>query len=240
MSKLAQRRQQQKETKPKEETSSGSRIQCVTVQGDTDIHDLVKSHYQGRELKKKGEGLYGRARRLYKKISTILLQDRSANRPKQFKYTANLTVKRKATQEDVDTGKALDIGDVISVPIEHTVSVNVKEDGYGKFDDATLDEVVEIVGQEFVDAYITTHIEASVDFSLVPTDKEDPVCNLLDEINDYVCPPDEDGNREFDVIKWKINNVPNSAFHEARGTKLTAEQDQKLNDLVPMTMAFGR
>ncbi len=228
---LANIRQKAKSAQPKTETSSGSRIQMVAVEGEEDEnYDLVESHFFGKQLKKEGEGLLGRARRLYANLTRQLLKDRTPNRPKQFKFSAKIREERNATQDDVELGRAAKIGDIIVDIHDHTTTVNVRENGYRAFDDNVLEQVTAIVGQQFVDSYITTHIEGKVDFSLVSQDKHDDVAALLGNINEFC---------GADVIEWEITNKPNSSFHVARAS-LTTEQDAKLNDVVPMTLAFGR
>ena len=204
---LADRRNKAKTAQPKTETSSGSRIQAVQVQGEDPNFELIHAHWEGKQLKKTGEAALGRARRLYNVVKQKLFEDRSQDRPKQFKFSA-----------------------MISPDTEHTVTINVRENGYGTFDDTTLDKVREIVGDQFVDAYITTHIEAKVDFSIVPEDKHDAVEALTEQINQLV---------GAEVVSWEFTNRPNSAFHPAR-TQLTKTQDMQLDELVPTTMAFGR
>lgn len=204
---LADRRNKAKSTQPKTETSSGSRIQVVQVQGEDPNFELIHAHWEGKQLKKTGEAAFGRARRLYNVVKQKLFEDRSQDRPKQFKFSAK-----------------------ISPETEHTVTINVRENGYGTFDDNTLDKVVKITGEEFADAYFTTHIEAKVDFSLVPEDKHDAVEALTEQINELV---------GSEVVTWEFTNKPNSAFHAAR-SKLTTEEDMELDELVPVTMAFGR
>lgn len=204
---LADRRNKAKTAQPKTETSSGSRIQAVQVQGEDPNFELIHAHWEGKQLKKTGEAALGRARRLYNVVRQKLFENRSKDRPKQFKFSA-----------------------MISPETEHTVTINVRENGYSTFDDNTLDKVREIVGDQFVDAYITTHIEAKVDFSLVPENKHDAVEALTEEINQIV---------GAEVVSWEFANKPNSAFHEAR-SQLNKTQDMQLDELVPTTMAFGR
>lgn len=161
MSVLANRRKQAQADSPKKETSSGSRIEYVSV-GES-LQDFVENHYFGKINKKDGEGLIGRARNLYKYVINKLLEDRSQERPKQFKFTGQ-----------------------IEGAGEHVVTVNVKEQGYRAIDDGTLGEVREICGDAFTDAHFKLRIQGNVDFSLIPEDKHDAVASKLEEIDAIV------------------------------------------------------
>jgi len=161
MSVLANRRKQAQAGSPKKETSGGSRIEYVAV-GES-LQDFVENHYFGKINKKDGEGLIGRARHLYKYVINKLLEDRSQERPKQFKFTGQ-----------------------IEGAGEHVVTVNVKEQGYRAIDDGTLGEVREICGDAFTDAHFKLRIQGNVDFSLIPEDKHDAVATKLEEIDEIV------------------------------------------------------
>jgi|11_taG_2_1085331.scaffolds.fasta_scaffold13158_5 hypothetical protein len=226
---LDQIRKQQKQKQPEKTSSTGSRIQVVSVENE-EILELVRSHYEGKTSKKEGEAKLSRARRLYAIVANKLLKDRSKERPKQFKFNAKLEVERTAEEHDVDFGHATNIGDKIKEVVDHTTTINVREQGYGSFDDGTLDDIKGLLGDSFPDTYITTHVEAKVDFSLVPTDKQEAVIALLSQVNEFV---------GTEVINWEIKNKPNSMFHQAR-TELTEEQDRKLNEILPISLAFGR
>lgn len=188
------------------ETSSGDRIEIIEVADTDPNHALVALHFQGKALKKEGEAMFGKARRLYQQVVAKLLSNRASDRPKQFKFTAN-------------------VGGT-----EHTTTVNVREHGYSTFDDSTLDKVKGITGDQFVDAHITRNISAKVDFSLVPTDKQDAIAEHLMQINTML---------GVDVVEVDVLNRVQSSFHEAR-TSLTEDQDIALNKLVPVTCSFGR
>ncbi|MBL18548.1 MAG: hypothetical protein CMC82_01790 [Flavobacteriaceae bacterium] len=188
------------------ETSSGDRIAVVEVGYNDPDQALIVAHFQGKALKKEGEAMFGKARRLYNKVIETLLSNRASERPKQFKFSG-------------------DVGGN-----EHIVTINVRENGYQSFDDATLDKVKNIVGDSFVDSYITKNISAKVDFSLVPTDKQDEIAAHILAVNTML---------GTDVVQVDINNKPKTSFHEARAG-LTEEQDKALNKLVPISCAFGR
>ena len=150
--------------------------------------------------------MFGKARRLYQQVISALLSNRASDRPKQFKFTANVA------------------------GTEHTTTVNVRENGYSTFDDSTLDKVKAITGEQFVASHITRKVSAEVDFSLVPTDKQDEIAAHLLAVNTML---------GTDVVGVNVENRVQSTFHEAR-TSLTEEQDIALNKLVPITCAFGR
>ncbi|MEK9984349.1 MAG: hypothetical protein VW879_06380 [Opitutae bacterium] len=197
---------QKADTSPKEETSSGDRIEIVEVATHDPNHALVESHFKGKMLKKEGEALFGKARRLYNVVIQSLLENRASDRPKQFKFEA-------------------DVGGTT-----HTTTVNVRENGYSTFDNATLEKVKAITGEDFVAANIVQNISAKVDFSLVPSDKQDEVAAHLMKVNELA---------GADVVEIAVSNKMKSGAHQARAG-LTIEQDQKLNKLVPITCAFGR
>ena len=189
-----------------EETSKGERIEIIEVAPSTNEYDLVACHHQGKLLKKEGEAQFGRARRLYNIVVQRLLNNRASDRPKQFKFSADIC------------GES------------HTTTVNVRENGYSSIDNDTLAKVRAIVGDEFVSSYITTHIEGKVDFSLVPTDKQDAVAAHLLQLNQIV---------GTDIVQVKVTNKPKTSFHEARAS-LPEETDALLNKHMPITCAFGR
>lgn len=188
------------------ETSSGDRIEIVEVADTDPNHALVALHFQGKALKKEGEAMFGKARRLYQQVVSTLLSNRASGRPKQFKFNAN-------------------VGGT-----EHTATVNVRENGYSTFDDSVLDKVKAITGDQFADAHITRNISATVDFSLVPTDKQDLIAEHILAVNTML---------GVDVVDVEVKNRVQSSFHEGR-TNLTEDQDIALNKLVPITCAFGR
>ena len=195
----------QASNEPKE-TSKGERIQIVEVAPTSDEHELVSCHHQGKLLKKEGEAQFGRARRLYNKVIQSLLANRASERPKQFKFKTDICGE------------------------DYTATINVRENGYSSIDNDTLAKVKAIVGDEFVSSYITTHIEGKVDFSLVPTDKQDAVAAHLLQLNQLV---------GTDIVQVNVTNKPKTSFHEARAS-LSEETDALLNKHMPITCAFGR
>ena len=140
-------------------TSTGDRIEIIEVGDNDTIKDqLINCHFKGKMLKKEGEALFAKARRLTKYAVEKLLADRTSNRPKQFKFE----------------------GKVGSVA--HTVSVNVCSGAYGALD-ADAVECIESLG---LGAHVAQNVTAKVDFSKVPNDKQDMIASKLLELNSLV------------------------------------------------------
>jgi hypothetical protein len=157
-------------------------------------------------------------------VRHLLIQDRRAERPKQYVFGS---------------------GDKVC-------KVTVKEGGYGRLDVEAYDEVKELVGEEWAKTYITESIVASIDFSMVPKEKEAKVFEVLDKLNGFIgAKPktDKDGEPEIDedtgeqvtqdFVEYNVGYKPNSMFHEARAG-LTSEIDADLDELTPVAVAFGR
>ena len=110
----------------------------------------------------------------------------------------------------------------------------------------------ELVGEEWANTYITESIVASIDFSMVPKEKEAKVFEVLDKLNEFIgAKPklDKDGEPEIDedtgeqimqdFVEYNIGYKPNSMFHSARAG-LSSEIDADLDELTPVVVAFGR
>jgi hypothetical protein len=205
-------------------TTKDKRIQVVTCAGDDSLSELVDAYVEGKQLHKTANALYGKARRIYNHVRHLLIQDRRAERPKQYVFGS---------------------GDKVC-------KVTVKEGGYGRLDVEAYDEVKELVGEEWAKTYITESIVASIDFSMVPKEKEAKVFEVLDKLNGFIgAKPktDKDGEPEIDedtgeqvtqdFVEYNVGYKPNSMFHEARAG-LTSEIDADLDELTPVAVAFGR
>lgn len=223
----------QKQTQGKATTSTkDKKIQYVSCTGDHSfLSELVDKFVKGRQKNKEGKSLYGTARRLYNHVTELLLANRSADRPKNFVFKGSVQ----------DDGS------------RHLCTINVRTNGYGKIDMDAIERIKEITGDEFVQTYITESIVAKVDFALVPEDKKDKVVEVLTKLNSFIgAKPrvDADGDAVLDketgeqlmqeFVEFDFGYKPNSMFHSARATELTQEQDEELNSIVPIIMAFGK
>lgn len=213
-------------------TTKDKRIQYVSCTGDeSHLSELVDAYAEGKQQQKTGRALYGKARRLYNHVRHLLIQDRRAVRPKQYVFNGSL---------NHETGA------------ENVCRVTVKEGGYARIDIETFDNVKELVGEEWAKTYITESIVASIDFSMVPKEKEAKVFEVLDKLNEFIgAKPklDKDGEPEIDedtgeqimqdFVEYDVGYKPNSMYHEARAG-LSSEIDADLDDLTPVSLAFAR
>ena len=153
---------QKAKSKPKA-TTKDKRIQYVSCTGDDDhLSELVDAYAEGKQKQKTGKALYGTARRLYNHVRNLLIQDRRAERPKQYIFNGS-------------EGKVC--------------KVTVKEGGYTRIDVETFEDVKELTkghDPNWADTYITESIVASIDFSMVPKDKEAKVFEVLGKLNQFI------------------------------------------------------
>lgn len=205
-------------------TTKDKRIQVVSCAGDDSLSELVDAYVEGKQLHKTANALYGKARRIYNHVRHLLIQDRRAERPKQYAFSS---------------------GDKVC-------KVTVKEGGYGRIDVDTFEDVKELVGEEWAKTYITESIVASIDFSMVPKEKEAKVFEVLGKLNEFIgAKPKVDKNGEpeldedtgeqvmQDFVEYNVGYKPNSMYHEARAG-LSSEIDADLDELTPVAVAFGR
>jgi len=208
MSRLEERRKKQAQSAPPPKTSSGDRVTVIDASSssDTTIQQALNDNYMGKLKAAEGKELIDKSRVIHRVVREMVLNNRAADRPKMFRFK----------------------GQTYGVP--HQMSVQVKEGGYGEFDDKTRERIVAITGEAFVKNSVTETTSCVVDFSLVPADKQDEVDGLLEQINE-VC--------GTDVAVWKFGNKPKTDFHKDR-TKLTIEQDRQLERILPACIAFSK
>ena len=210
---LAKHREQAASKKAPATSSSGDRIKVIDADGeDPKIAELVIEHYHGKLLEKDAKKHLMRAGGLKREVLERTLDTRTAERPKQFKFTA-----------------ALPGGQ------EHVVTINVRENGYASFDEPTRAKLVDIVGEEFLDVAVTQTTHCTVDFSLVPEDMHEEVYEHLMKVNE-MCGSE---GKPAEIVDIKFMNVPKTTFHEER-TKLNKRLDRELEKIVPTSVAFGR
>lgn len=208
MSRLEERRKKQAQSAPPAKTSSGDRVTVIDASSssDTTIQQALNDNYMGKLKAAEGKELIDKSRVIHRVVREMVLKNRAADRPKMFRFK----------------GQAYGVA--------HQMSVQVKEGGYGEFDDKTREQIIAITGEAFVKNSVTETTSCVVDFSLVPADKQDEVDGLLEQINE-IC--------GADVAVWKFGNKPKSDFHKDR-TKLTIEQDRQLERILPAAIAFSK
>ncbi len=189
-----------------EQTGSGDRIQIIEVSESDEMHQLMTEHMQAKMYKAEQEKAMGRARRLYQIVRQMIMGNRAQDRPKQFKLHGMIMGK------------------------DHTTTINVKENGYRALTSDQIARITAITGEQWVQANITKRTEASVDFTLVPADKQDAVARHLLETNMIA---------GASVVSVETKHVPKSSYHGAR-TELAEETDAQLEKINPMSCAFGR
>lgn len=208
--KLAEARKKAQSTTVTED--SADRLHIVEVadlenEASQEVHDLLMSHKLGKQMKKEGTAMFKRAGRIHLQVMEMLFADRSQERPKMFRFTTTDAM-----------GES------------YSANVVVKEGGYKDFDDDTRDRIAKIVGQEWYDKYFTSRIQGSVNFNMVPGDKQEEVYEMLMAINKAV---------GADVAEVSFTNRPLANFHSARAD-LLQEQDVKLDKEIKMPIAFSR
>jgi hypothetical protein len=187
-----------------EQTGSGDRIQIIDVADGDEMHQLMQEHMQAKMYKAEQEKAMGRARRLYHR--EMIMGNRAQDRPKQFKLHGNVLGK------------------------DHTTTINVRENGYRALTSDQVARITAITGEQWVQANITKRTEASIDFTLVPADKQNAVAKHLLETNMIA---------GASVVSVETKHVPKSSYHGAR-TELSEENDALLEKINPMSCAFGR
>ena len=216
-------------------TTKDKRIHYVSCTGDDDyLAELADCHGAGKQQKKSGEAQFGKARRLYNHVRELLIADRRPERPKQFVYKGKL----KPGKDGNGTS-------------QHVCTINVKENGYSRIDIDKMEAVKELVGNEWAETYITESIVASIDFSMVPKEKEKKVFEVLSKLNQFIgSTPKEDADGKpvldesgdqvmCEFVEYNVGYKPNSMYHSARAL-LPSEVDADLEELTPTVCAFGR
>lgn len=231
MSRLEERRKRQAQSAPPAKTSSGDRVTVIDASSspDTTIQQALNDNYMGKLKAAEGKELIDKSRVIHRVVREMVLKNRAADRPKMFRFK----------------GQAYGVA--------HQMSVQVKEGGYGEFDDKTKEQIIAITGEAFVKNSVTETTTCVVDFSLVPAGEaqetdadgkpvfnsdgspkmfsvQDKVDDLLEQINE-IC--------GADVAVWKFGNKPKADFHKDR-TKLTIEQDRQLERILPAAIAFSK
>lgn len=224
MSRLQERRKQKAQQAEPASTTKGDRVTVIDANQDQDIKQMVLDHYHGKILKKDSDKYMGRADNLKRVVREQVISTRCEDRPKRFQFTAELP-----------GGE------------EHTVTINVRENGYRSFGDDVREKILKLGeglvkegeptwGEKFLEAAVTETAKMEIDFSLIPADKQDEVFDHLLKVN-KMCGCPEDGS--MDVVKEVYGNQPKTVFQSERG-KLTEARDRALEKILQTPTAFSR
>ena len=87
--------------------------------------------------------------------------------------------------------------------------------------------LIEALGKELVDAHFHWRTKYTMDFDLVPEDKQEAFAKAIEEARVTL-------GLAAEVVVAKQFIEPNAGFHDARTKLLTVEQNKKLDALLPV------
>lgn len=89
------------------------------------------------------------------------------------------------------------------------------------------EQLIRAIGQEKVDAHFHWRTKYTLDFDLVPEDKQEAFAAAIEEARVSLGLADK-------AVVAKQFIEPNAGFHEARTTLLTADENRKLDAILPV------